>query len=80
MEAFMVRFHPQWLRARELVREGSIGTLRAVQMLFAYFNHDPGNIRNMADDRRRRALRHRLLSRSWRAASSSRPSRNAPSR
>src|SRR6188768_140261 len=34
MEAFMVRFHPQWLRARELIRQGRIGTPRAVQMLF----------------------------------------------
>src|SRR3954462_15826300 len=30
MEAFMVRFHPQWLRARELVHSGAIGTLRAI--------------------------------------------------
>jgi len=49
MEAFMVRFHPQWLRARELVRAGDIGTLRAVQAFFSYFNDDPGNIRNRAD-------------------------------
>jgi predicted dehydrogenase len=49
MEAFMVRFHPQWLRARELVRQGQIGTPRAVQVFFSYFNADPGNIRNMAD-------------------------------
>jgi predicted dehydrogenase len=48
MEAFMVRFHPQWLRARELVRQGQVGTVRAVQMLFCYFNDDPHNIRNMA--------------------------------
>jgi len=48
MEAFMVRFHPQWLRARELLREGRIGTLRAVQMLFCYFNDDPANIRNIS--------------------------------
>ena len=47
MEAFMVRFHPQWLRARELVRQGRVGTLRAVQMLFCYFNDDPRNIRNI---------------------------------
>ena len=48
-EAFMVRFHPQWLRARELVRQGRIGTLRAVQMFFGYNNVDPANIRNKAD-------------------------------
>ena len=48
MEAFMVRFHPQWLRARELVRNGSIGNLRAVQFLFSYSNTDAGNIRNQA--------------------------------
>ena len=49
MEAFMVRFHPQWLRARELVRQGQVGTPRVVQMLFCYFNADPKNIRNIAD-------------------------------
>jgi len=47
-EAFMVRFHPQWLRARELLREGRIGSLRAVQMFFAYTNLDATNIRNIA--------------------------------
>jgi predicted dehydrogenase len=46
MEAFMVRFHPQWLRARELIRQGRIGELRAVQVFFAYNNQDPQNIRN----------------------------------
>ncbi|MBL8345938.1 MAG: Gfo/Idh/MocA family oxidoreductase [Rubrivivax sp.] len=48
-EAFMVRHHPQWLRARELVRAGRIGRLRAVQVFFSYFNDDPANIRNQAD-------------------------------
>ena len=47
-EAFMVRYHPQWRRARELVRSGAIGELRAVQGLFSYRNLDPNNIRNMA--------------------------------
>jgi predicted dehydrogenase len=47
MEAFMVRFHPQWLRARELVREGRIGTLRTVQVFFSYFNDNAANIRNL---------------------------------
>jgi predicted dehydrogenase len=46
MEAFMVRFHPQWLRARELVRSGELGSLRTVQATFSYFNDDPKNIRN----------------------------------
>ena len=48
-EAFMVRGHPQWLRARELVREGRIGELRAIQGFFSYFLADPKNVRNMAD-------------------------------
>jgi predicted dehydrogenase len=48
-EAFMVRFHPQWQRARELVRTGVIGEVRAIQTLFSYFNADPKNVRNRAD-------------------------------
>jgi predicted dehydrogenase len=48
-EAFMVRSHPQWLRARELVREGRIGRLRAIQGFFSYFLTDPKNVRNQAD-------------------------------
>jgi predicted dehydrogenase len=48
-EAFMVRGHPQWLRARELVRQGKIGSLRAIQGFFSYFLTDPKNVRNMAD-------------------------------
>src|SRR5947209_14488254 len=46
-EAFMVRTHPQWLRARELVRSGRIGELRSIAGFFSYFNRDPKNIRNM---------------------------------
>jgi hypothetical protein len=61
MEAFMVRFHPQWLRVRDLIRQGQVGTLRVVQMLFTYFNDDPVNIRNMAAIGGG-AVRHRLLS------------------
>ncbi len=48
-EAFMVRHHPQWIKARELVRKGKLGTLKAVQVLFSYYNDDPDNVRNMAD-------------------------------
>jgi predicted dehydrogenase len=49
MEAFMVRFHPQWIAARKRVQSGELGDLRAVQTYFSYFNRDPGNIRNQAD-------------------------------
>jgi predicted dehydrogenase len=48
-EAFMVRHHPQWLAARDLIRSGEIGELRAVNVLFSYFNDDPANVRNQAD-------------------------------
>jgi predicted dehydrogenase len=49
MEAFMMRFHPQWLRVRELVRGGKIGELRTVHVFFSYYNDDPSNIRNKSD-------------------------------
>jgi predicted dehydrogenase len=48
-EAFMIRSHPQWLRAVEIVESGRIGHVRAVIGAFSYFNEDAGNIRNMAD-------------------------------
>ena len=48
-EAFMVRTHPIWLRARELVRSGAIGELRAIMSAFSYFNNDPKNIRNIPE-------------------------------
>jgi len=46
-EAFMVRTHPRWLRARELIRGGRIGELRTISGQFSYFNRDPANIRNI---------------------------------
>jgi predicted dehydrogenase len=47
-EAFMVRSHPQWLRAREIARTGAIGDVRAITAAFSYFNRDPSNVRNVA--------------------------------
>jgi predicted dehydrogenase len=49
MEAFMVRFHPQWLRVRELLSTGRLGVPCAVQVFFSYFNTDAANIRNRLD-------------------------------
>ena len=46
-EAFMVRTHPRWLRARELIRAGRIGQLRSISGQFSYLNRDPANIRNI---------------------------------
>jgi predicted dehydrogenase len=48
-EAFMVRTHPQWLRTRELLASGRIGSLRSIQGFFSYFNTDPKNIRNIPE-------------------------------
>lgn len=48
MEAFMYRHHPQWRKAKQLVDEGKIGTLRTIQSFFSYYNADPNNIRNQA--------------------------------
>jgi len=49
MEAFMYRFHPQWVKVKDLVKTGAIGEVKVVQSFFSYFNNDPNNIRNMAD-------------------------------
>ena len=48
-EAFMVRTHPQWQRAKELVRSGRIGPVRSIVGVFSYFNDDPTNIRNIPE-------------------------------
>jgi len=48
-EAFMVRFHPQWQRAREIARSGQLGDVRAIHTFFSYHLTDPDNIRNQAE-------------------------------
>ncbi len=49
MEAFMYRHHPQWVKAKQLVNEGAIGSVRTIHSFFSYFNNDPKNVRNQAD-------------------------------
>lgn len=34
-EAFMVTYHPQWAKVRDLIAEGAIGTLKHVQAAFS---------------------------------------------
>ena len=48
-EAFMVRAHPQWIRAVEICRSGRLGNVKAYVGAFSYFNNDPSNIRNVAE-------------------------------
>ena len=48
-EAVMVRTHPRWLGARDLVRGGRVGELRAITGFFSYHNVAPENVRNRAD-------------------------------
>jgi predicted dehydrogenase len=47
MEAFMYRHHPSWLAARDLVADGAIGEVRAVDSWFSYHLDDPSNIRSI---------------------------------
>ncbi|MER9293922.1 Gfo/Idh/MocA family oxidoreductase [Mesorhizobium sp. M0518] len=48
-EAFMVIYHPQWIKVRDLIASGAIGRLRHVQGAFSYYNVDPDNMRNQLD-------------------------------
>lgn len=49
-EAYMVVHHPQWQRAKALVADGAIGTLKQVIGAFSFDNRaDVYNIRNQAD-------------------------------
>jgi len=49
MEAFMYRHHPQWQKAKKLVEDEDIGTIKSIQSFFSYHNTDPTNIRNNPD-------------------------------
>ncbi len=44
-EAFMYRHHPQTLKAKELVENGSIGELRLVRGTFSFNLNRPGDVR-----------------------------------
>ena len=48
-EAFMVRSHPQWIRARELLTAGRIGTLSLITGHFSYNRRDPNDVRSRVD-------------------------------
>jgi len=49
MEAFMYRFHPQWILAKQLVSQGEIGEPRSIQTIFCFNLQDASNIRNIRE-------------------------------
>lgn len=46
MEAFMYRHHPQWIKAKELVKSGVIGKVKTIQSFFSFYDDDPNTIVN----------------------------------
>ncbi len=48
-EAFMIRTHPQWTAAVDLVRAGRIGEVRSVAGAFSFLLTDPTNVRTVAE-------------------------------
>lgn len=46
MEAFMYRFHPQWIRIKKMIINGELGDIQHVESAFTYNNTDPKNVRN----------------------------------
>ncbi len=46
MEAFMYRYHPQWIKAKELVESGVIGKVKTIQSFFSFFDDNPNSIVN----------------------------------
>ena len=44
-EAFMYRFHPQHIKARQIIADGGIGDLQIINSSFTFFIDNPDNIR-----------------------------------
>ncbi|MEO9894238.1 Gfo/Idh/MocA family oxidoreductase [Aurantibacter sp.] len=45
-EAFMYKFHPQWIKVKQLVDSGEIGVLKTIQSSFSFFDDDAQSITN----------------------------------
>ena len=48
-EAFMYRFHPQWLEAKKIVESGALGEIKSLDATFTYNSFDPENVRYKAE-------------------------------
>lgn len=49
-EAFMYKFHPQWIKAKEIVDSGKLGEIKSIHSHFLYNNVNPDNIRNKKEN------------------------------
>ena len=49
MEAFMYRFHPQWIRIKELIDVGEIGRVRTIHTIFGFDLEGQQNYRNQME-------------------------------
>ena len=49
MEAFMYRFHPQWIKTKELIAAKVIGEVGSITSSFSFFDDDPNSITNKKD-------------------------------
>lgn len=44
-EAFMVRYHPRWLTARDIIRSGRLGRVTQIHATYSVMNDNPDDIR-----------------------------------
>jgi len=49
MEAFMYKFHPQWLKVKEVVTRNEIGKVQSIHTRFFYFDTNPDSIHNQLE-------------------------------
>lgn len=48
-EAIMVRYHPRWLAARDIIRSGRLGEVKQIHATYSVMNANPDDIRFRAD-------------------------------
>ncbi|MCF6222481.1 MAG: Gfo/Idh/MocA family oxidoreductase [Flavobacteriaceae bacterium] len=46
MEAFMYKYHPQWVKVKEMINKGAIGDLKTIQSSFSFFENNENSIVN----------------------------------
>jgi predicted dehydrogenase len=49
MEAFMYKYHPQWIKVKNIIRTNNIGKIQYINTAFSYNNPSASNIRNIKE-------------------------------